>query len=606
MPDAAGYAASMNPRSLALVALAALPAAAAPDPRTHAPSASPPELVLPAEDVPVDRWGEGSFAHPSPPRASFSVRGTPYVQANVGPSQANIAGDAANEPSIAIDPTARNRIVIGWRQFDTIASNFREAGYASSRDGGRTWTKGEFEPGVFRSDPVLRANGDGVIFYNMVNVDASNNFRCDYYRSADGGRTWSGPTFAFGGDKLWYAIDRTNGPGRGFIYQWWNTAGNNYFPNQFNRSIDGGLTFQTPIQIPIQIVFGTLAIDSAGGVYLAGRISGGATPGIHVVRSTNANNTGVTPTFTDLTPAALPMGGSFRFGSAGSPNPGGLLNQVQIAVDTSGGPRNGWIYVLSSMDPAGTDPLDAFFARSTDGGSTWSAPVKLNTDAANANAWQWFSTMSIAPNGRLDVVWNDTRESLAANISRLYHRASSDGGTTWSSEQALTPPFDSYVGYPQQNKLGDYYDMESDNVGSSLAFAATFNGEQDVYFFRIGDHDCDGNGVGDATQIAGNAALDCNANAILDACEIAAGTFADRNADLVLDVCQCVADVDDGSGTGTQDATVDIADLLHYLTLFAAGSPDADVDDGSGTGQLDQATDISDLLYFLARFDAGC
>ncbi len=68
----------------------------------------------------------------------------------------------------------------------------------------------------------------------------------------------------------------------------------------------------------------------------------------------------------------------------------------------------------------------------------------------------------------------------------------------------------------------------------------------------------------------------------------------------------CVADVDDGSNTGTPDGGVDISDLLYYLALLDSGDPAADVDDGSATGTPDGGVDISDLLYFLARFDAGC
>ncbi len=68
----------------------------------------------------------------------------------------------------------------------------------------------------------------------------------------------------------------------------------------------------------------------------------------------------------------------------------------------------------------------------------------------------------------------------------------------------------------------------------------------------------------------------------------------------------CVADYDDGSGTGTTDGAVDISDLLYYLALFDAGNLAADIDDGSGTNTPDGGVDISDLLYFLFRFDAGC
>ncbi len=53
-------------------------------------------------------------------------------QVNVSGGQ-NILGDAANEPSMCIDPNNPNRIAIGWRQFDSTNSNFRQGGYAFSK-----------------------------------------------------------------------------------------------------------------------------------------------------------------------------------------------------------------------------------------------------------------------------------------------------------------------------------------------------------------------------------------------------------------------------------------------------------------------------------------
>jgi len=60
------------------------------------------------------------------------------IQVNVDTSGHNIIGDAANEPSIAVDPRWPNRIAIGWRQFDSVSSNFRLAGIGFSTDGGRS------------------------------------------------------------------------------------------------------------------------------------------------------------------------------------------------------------------------------------------------------------------------------------------------------------------------------------------------------------------------------------------------------------------------------------------------------------------------------------
>src|SRR5437870_5290486 len=47
-------------------------------------------------------------------------------QVNVNASGQNITGDAANEPNIAVDVTNGNKMSIGWRQFNSVSSNFRQ------------------------------------------------------------------------------------------------------------------------------------------------------------------------------------------------------------------------------------------------------------------------------------------------------------------------------------------------------------------------------------------------------------------------------------------------------------------------------------------------
>jgi len=95
--------------------------------------------------------------------------------------------------------------------------------------------------------------------------------------------------------------------------------------------------------------------------------------------------------------------------------------------------------------------------------------------------------MSVAPNGRIDVVWLDTRDNPDTVLSSLYYSYSIDGGVTWSPNERLTQAFDPHLGWPQQNKMGDYYTMISDNDGAHLAWAATFNGEEDVYYGHINE-----------------------------------------------------------------------------------------------------------------------
>lgn len=143
------------------------------------------------------------------------------VQVNIDSGGNNMIGDAANETSIAVDPTNPNRIVIGWRQFDNVVSNFRQAGNAYSIDGGESWTfPGVLNPGVFRSDPVLDFDADGNFYYNSLR----GTLECDVYKITDGGTNWGSPFPAKGGDKQWMRIDRTNGMGAGFNYSSWNSS----------------------------------------------------------------------------------------------------------------------------------------------------------------------------------------------------------------------------------------------------------------------------------------------------------------------------------------------------------------------------------------------
>jgi hypothetical protein len=404
----------------------------------------------------------------------------PYTsyQVNVNANGNNVVGDAANEPSICVDPTNGNKMSIGWRQFDSVSSNFRQAGFAHTTNGGRTWiSAGDLQRNVFRSDPVLNSDNVGHFFY----LSLLQNFFDDLWRSLDGGQSWAGIAPADGGDKEWFTIDNTNSTGHGFQYQSWSTDGNNYAGRQFTRSTNGGLIWMNPINIPNSPAWGTLDIDSSGNLFIGGvNLNTGQ---IWCVRSTNAKNGAVVPTFDQST--AVNLGGNIV--SAKPINPEGLVGQIFLAADRSGRSTNNNIYMLASVQPPGfTTGSDVMFVQSTNGGQTFSAPRRINNDPVNQAKWHWFGTLSVAPNGRIDAIWLDTRNAANNTDSQLFYSYSLDGGNTWSLNVAISNSFNPYLGYPNQDKLGDYITIVSDNAGANVAYAATFNGEEDIYYVRIG------------------------------------------------------------------------------------------------------------------------
>jgi hypothetical protein len=409
-------------------------------------------------------------------------------QANVDANGNNILGDAANEPSISVDPTNGNKMMIGWRQFNSIQSDFRQAGWGYTTDGGVHWTfPGVLQNNVFRSDPVTKSDEAGNFFYLSLQSTQAESFFCDdVWRSINGGQTFteqSPDEAGHGGDKEWFTIDTTNGTGHGFLYQFWT----GFFAcdfGEFNRSTNSGVTWQSPINIPNSPDTGAMDVDTNGNLFLAG----GGSP-FFCVRSSNAQNPGVTPSFDRVT--SVNLGGDLIQGGI---NGIGLCGQTFVAVDRSGGPTNNYIYVMASVEPfSANNGTDVMFARSTDDGQTFSAPIRINDDPVNPNKWHIFGTLSVAPNGRVDVVWLDSRNAANNIDTQLFYSWSTDGGVTWAPNIAVSNAFNPQAGFPNNQKIGDYITIVSDNSGGNVAYAATFNvnpqavggHEQDVYFVRV-------------------------------------------------------------------------------------------------------------------------
>src|SRR3984893_15823688 len=368
--------------------------------------------------APSPLWGIGV----SPGMVSVHDQFTSH-QVNVDANGMNITGDAANEPSISVDLTNHNRMVIGWRQFDSVTSNFRQGGYGYTSNGGTSWTfPGVLENGVFRSDPVLNSDDTGRFLY----LSLLQSFFTTMWRSLNGGQTFTNIGPATGGDKQWFVIDNTTSTGHGFQYQFWDNS-TPYGSREFSRSTDGGFTWLDPINIPNAPQWGTPDVDSNGNLFF-----GGVTPSLNqfwCITSTNAKNGAATPSFDQST--AVNLGGVIDY--MDTINPEGLIGQVFLAVDRSGTSTNNNVYMLASVRPTGFNTgSDVMFVRSTNSGTTFSAPHRVNDDPVNHSKWHWLGTLSVAPNGRIDSVWLDTRNAPNNTDSQLFYSWSTDGGITWA------------------------------------------------------------------------------------------------------------------------------------------------------------------------------
>lgn len=426
------------------------------------------------------------LVHPS---SGFAQHG---VQVNTDANGNNKTGDAANEPSIAVSLTNPLEIVVGWREFPSINSDTRKAGYGYSHDGGLTWTNGGVlapPPGWSQStqqtDPCLGANSSGTFFYwSEPFVPQAAQW---VYPSYNGGVTWQTPAPAespTNGDKDWMVIDTTGGVGDGHIYGGWNHF--NLGGQCFVRSTDHGASFSSPVRIAD--AGGTqwmlhFAVDPDGDVYAAWRnMSRNA---IYVTKSTNAKNAGVTPTF-DAFGSGGYKGLDIKIDNGNDPgflgiNPVGF-HQIYLGIDHSDGPRRGWVYCLWADNRR--DGSDIHFARSSDGGFTWVNGIRINDDPPGT--FQWMPAMSVAPDGRIDACWYDTRNHTGTYPeSELFYSFSLDGGDTWSVCRRISDSFSTRIGWPVQQKIGDYIDSRSDAESMMIAYAATYTGGQDVYFMRV-------------------------------------------------------------------------------------------------------------------------
>jgi hypothetical protein len=216
-------------------------------------------------------------------------------------------------------------------------------------------------------------------------------------------------------DKQWIAVNHIPGsPFQDHVYATWDVINKNATKIRVAVSRDRGqsfskaITLTSPSQSGPSNSSGYSSIDAAGNVYLgyeSSPVNGKGESSVFVTRSTDDGvHWGPFVRAASFTVHRLPNT-TFRLGIpesfAASPTyPGHLY----VAYETWNGTS-----------------MDIMFTQSTDGGATWSAPVKVNdnVDASGQPTDQFQPEVAAGPNGAVAVAFYDRRDPCPGDPSVL-------------------------------------------------------------------------------------------------------------------------------------------------------------------------------------------
>lgn len=347
-----------------------------------------------------------------------------------------------SELSIDIHPTNNIVLFAGANTTNWPVTTLYGTGVYWTLNGGTTWS-GTDQPSFTNSgDPANVIGTNGYFYIGYISSSSGQGIA----RSTNNGANWTTYTVAPNpgslADKNHLAIDKKVGsPFENRLYaSWTDFGGTNNNQAVVRYSTNFGETWSSSINLSSTLSPGSHAqgvnvqTGPNGEVYVAFAIYDNWPGGEDAIGFAKSTDGGVTWTRSRIYGALTPNG-NINFGIRGNLKPTNIrvASFPSMAVDRSGGPTNGYIYITwpqRSVAPAGSDP-DIVMIRSTDGGNTWSAPKRVNDDPLNNGKDQYYPWCTVdQSNGYVYVVFYDNRETTNDSTG-VYMAVSYDGAQSF-------------------------------------------------------------------------------------------------------------------------------------------------------------------------------
>jgi hypothetical protein len=422
--------------------------------------------------------------------------------------------DARSESSISVDPWDASKVIASS---NNIGGNGAQAEYYST-DGGVSWgqtTLSLIGNDTFQSDPTVDWTSDGTAWSVTIGVDYYNFILVlRAFKSSDHGATWTLDTTLSGSQNLTdkeilWGDHASSSPYKDNLYVIWHDGA----PVFIGRRAGG--SWQTPVQVSGAETTGTgiggdVKTNSAGVVF--GTWPDTGSQSIWTVRSTDGGASFSAPikvasTFGSFQ-IGVPADDSRRlliYTSTGAHKDFTHDNVYVTWNDLSGAPGCTVPSDEPGFNPSSTCKMRIWFARSTDGGATWSAPLTINNQPSLND--QFFPWLNVDPvSGALGVVYYDTVNDPGRLKTDLWYQSSFDGGQTWRSPIKITSAqTDETTGSADfGNQYGDYIGLSgyAGQLFPSWTDRRNVNGSEEIWTAGIQDPACTPTGapaIGTAT-----------------------------------------------------------------------------------------------------------